>query len=781
MTQRLVFFSIAMSIAAGCVLNLAPVEGKACDAAHPCPSSLVCENAKCVATATDGGLGGSGGVGGSGGQGGGSGSETDSGFDAGSDAGTDGGVDSGSDAGSCPDGGTAIAEMCDGVDNDCNGMVDDVPQCIVTLMGAAGGMDYRDGTAAEARYAAPVALAVAPDAAIYVADSYNHVLRRVSPNGDVVTVAGTGRCGSTDGNADAGSLCYPTGVVVAGDGSLLISEEKRIRQFRNGMLSRPISASAALAGCQLGVGPSANSIFRQMAFLNGTDLLIADEGCHAVWRAFPDGGIALALGGGGSSVGQAPSVLLYSPNAVATASDGTFFVAQRYAVMRVTPSGAVSYFVGNLNTGYVDGSAAAGRVSKISAMAVDEDAGVLWLADIGNAVLRRVTLDGGVVTSLWSGGTSQLSQARRNGDGGFAKSTGINGMALVPGGIVFSETLGLRKYVTSTGTVEDFSGVFVSAGSRNGPRTTATARDIMAMEVGPDQHLYFVESDTGRLRRLKFNGEVESLITDPALTPAQGEGILVGARLSRPRDVVFGPDGKMFVADGTNRRVVRVDLDAGTVADFAGISSTTTSYLTNVHRLSARFGVIRDLAFGQNDAGVRLLFLADRDNGVIHVINYQTGLVTKHAGAAGSVPQSPVDGPPGVAQVSGGTSGLAADEWGGVYFTDDNGLRYADCDGGIYTRATFGNSSSIGKGVVYVGGKVYVVHDRQLTTFDSTKPFPWPTTRVFQSDSAVSGASAGWRDGPLSDAGLLGPTALWAAPPLFMIADEYTLRQVWAP
>lgn len=88
----------------------------------------------------------------------------------------------------------------------------------------AGGADsgYRDGPANQARFAMAAGLSVAPDGTVYVADALNRRVRRLSPSGDVTTVAGSGKRGRADGPALRATFAYPSGVACAPDGSVYV-------------------------------------------------------------------------------------------------------------------------------------------------------------------------------------------------------------------------------------------------------------------------------------------------------------------------------------------------------------------------------------------------------------------------------------------------------------------------------------------------------------------------------------------------------------------------------
>src|SRR5262249_42662069 len=82
---------------------------------------------------------------------------------------------------------------------------------------------FRDGRGAEARFDTPCGIAVGADGALLVADTGNHRIRRVTPDGEVTTVAGTGEAEDRDGNLAEAAFCEPTGIAARRDGMIFVT------------------------------------------------------------------------------------------------------------------------------------------------------------------------------------------------------------------------------------------------------------------------------------------------------------------------------------------------------------------------------------------------------------------------------------------------------------------------------------------------------------------------------------------------------------------------------
>lgn len=105
------------------------------------------------------------------------------------------------------------------------------PEGVVTTVAGDGTAGYADGPATQARFNGPLGIAVNADGTLYVADTYNDRIRKISTDGQVTTVAGAGQPGYADGAAATSLFDTPCGVVVASDGSVIVADTGN-RQLR---------------------------------------------------------------------------------------------------------------------------------------------------------------------------------------------------------------------------------------------------------------------------------------------------------------------------------------------------------------------------------------------------------------------------------------------------------------------------------------------------------------------------------------------------------------------
>ena len=172
----------------------------------------------------------------------------------------------GSGEGDFADGiGTAASFIDVAVDGDGNVLVADSdhhrirkisPNGVVTTLAGSGEGDFADGIGTAASFSSPCGLAVDGDGNVLVADYGNHRIRKISPNGVVTTLAGSGEDDFADGIGTAASFCSPCGVAVDGDGNVLVAD------FLNDRLRKisPNGVVTTLAGREKGALRTASGL-----------------------------------------------------------------------------------------------------------------------------------------------------------------------------------------------------------------------------------------------------------------------------------------------------------------------------------------------------------------------------------------------------------------------------------------------------------------------------------------------------------------------------------------
>ncbi|HWK25945.1 MAG TPA: NHL repeat-containing protein [Solirubrobacter sp.] len=451
--------------------------------------------------------------------------------------------------------------------------------------------------------ASPYHLAFAPDGGLLVAEYGGHRLRRIAPNGTVTTVAGTGVAASTGdgGPATAAALNRPWGVAVLADGSIAVAENagRRIRLIAPGGEIRALDAGPLDAPA--GLAATANRLFvadggttRQVRSVdlgnetldtvagNGTTSFSGEDAPAATaqlsspWgvTVAPDGRIAIAdttnfrvraidpatgrirtLAGSGVScpsvtdttcVGGVPAreAKLVRPWDVAVAGDGTVYLLESNAAIsrlsRVDPATGTITPVAGAAPGYAGdgGPAAAARFGEAQGVAVTSTA--VYVADTGNARVRRIDLASGTIETVAGTGVAGLS-----GDGGSAAAAQLaspTDVAVTAAGELLIADAGNRRVrrVDAAGRIETVAAGFAS---------------VRGVAAGPDGAIAVADSTGHAVYAIAAGGAPVRV----AGTGAGGYDGETGGRLSGPASVAFERSGDLIVADTANNRVRRIE------------------------------------------------------------------------------------------------------------------------------------------------------------------------------------------------------------------------------
>jgi sugar lactone lactonase YvrE len=321
---------------------------------------------------------------------------------------------------------------------------------VTTLSGNAGWTSYLDGAGTAALFDTPTGVAVDAAGSLFVADSQSHTIRKVSPAGAVTTLAGTGSwTGTADGTGAAARFNHPGGAAVDGAGNLFVADSGNhaIRKITPEGVVTTFAGMTGVMGFADGTGADAR-------FYGPTDvdvdasgnLFVADYGNHLVRKISP-AGVVSTLAGAVGSYGKVdglgadarftrpsgvavdgagnvfvaesenfairkitpegvvttladPAGLFYHPEDVAADGAGNLFVADKssHTILKLTPAGVVTTFAGTKgSSGYADGTGADARFSYPQAVAVD-GAGNVLVAELGNRTIRKITPAGEVST-----------------------------------------------------------------------------------------------------------------------------------------------------------------------------------------------------------------------------------------------------------------------------------------------------------------------------------------------------------------------------------------------
>jgi len=478
-----------------------------------------------------------------------------------------------------------------------------------TLAGSTRGAGSRNGTGSDARFAQPFGVTVDRRGNLYVADTYNHVIRKITPAGVASTFAGTdGIPGSSDGFGSTARFNFPFGLAIDARGNVLVADSVNhaIRQIT------PIGVVTTLAG-------------------------------NAHQNGFADGLGAMAR--------------FSYPSGIATDALGTIFVSdtENHVIRRIA-SGTVSTLAGSGGSyGSADGTGADARFHSPRGIALGPDNN-LYVADINNSAIRRITPAGAVTTIAGQAGANDLVDAT----GSSARFFCPNGITVDPAGNFYigdTYNHAIRK-MTMAGVVTTVANPSGIRGSSDGAGTVARFNKPTGMATDRDGNIYVADLLNSEIRKITPAGMVSTLAGS---APEQGnlDGTGTTARFFYPDSVALDADGNVYTTDFSNHTIRKIT-PAGIVTTFAGMAQQTGS--ADGLGESARFFEPSGLTL---DAG-GTIYVADQSNHTIRKIS-PVGSVSTLAGSPGQ--SGSADGTGDAARFS-NPGGVAVDSAGTVYVTD---------------------------------------------------------------------------------------------------------------
>jgi serine/threonine-protein kinase len=271
------------------------------------------------------------------------------------------------------------------------------------------------GPATEAVLARPQAVAAGPGGSLFVVETGEERIRRLGRDGAITPFAGVGSSaggGFTGerGRAELVDLSSPDGVAVDAGGNVYISDGYRIRKVTTDGMISTVAGGDGSGGAGDG-GPAAAATLSSpsgIAVAGDGTVYVADDVDHVVRAILPTGKIERFAGTPGTSGysgdgGPARAAAFYAPGALALGPDGALYVADayNYAIRRIGPDGIVTTVAGKEGgSDDADGILATeARIDSPTAIAVDRT-GALYIAQGGDAAVRRVGADGILTTVL---------------------------------------------------------------------------------------------------------------------------------------------------------------------------------------------------------------------------------------------------------------------------------------------------------------------------------------------------------------------------------------------
>ena len=554
---------------------------------------------------------------------------------------------------------------------------------VTTLAGRVVQAGTTDGTNSAARFGSTffgVPKGVAVDSAlnIYVADTFNSTIRRVSPVGAdwvVTTFAGTAALyGFTDGTNGNARFANPHGIAVDNAGNIYVTDPpaQTIRKIMLSGTNRVVTTFAGTAvqlGSNDGTGSAARFLTPQGASVDGDgNLYVADFGNNAIRKITPNAMVTTLAGqsgGSGLADGVGNAAQFYIPHSAAVDNAGNVYVGDTFnhTIRKITPAGLVTTIAGTAgNKGYADGVGTAEAPQFNSPIGLSSDsAGNLYLADNGNETIRKVSA-AGVVTTL----------AGQVGIKGSVNGTGTNALFNSPhstvvdsaGNVFVSDGVNrtIRK-ITPGGAVTVFTGSTSLQGTNDGLGGAARFTQPMGLAIDSADNLYVADQGGNTIRKIT-PGALVTTLAGWGRVSGTNDGAGSAARFTGPQGIAADSAGNVYVTD-TGNDTIRKITPGGVVTTLAGSAGQNGE--TDGTNGMARFDTPRGIAV---DSATNI-YVADSVNSTIRklVIVGTNCVVTTLAGGGGSDENGSVDAT-GTAARFHFPHGLAVDGAGNVYAVD---------------------------------------------------------------------------------------------------------------
>jgi len=295
-----------------------------------------------------------------------------------------------------------------------------------TLAGLAGSFGSTNGTGSAARFYVPSGVAADSAGNVFVVDNNNNTIRKVTSAGVVTTLAGTaGVTGSTDATGSAASFYIPNKIGVDATGNVFVTDtyNHTIRKVTSAGVVTTLAGLAGSSGSTDATGSAARFNYPFGVAVDTAGNIFVGDAVNRTIRKVTSAGVVTTLAGAagssGSADGTGSAARFFLPKGVAVDAAGNIFVADdgNHTIRKVTSAGVVTTLAGTAGvTGSTDGTGSAARFNSPYGVAVDT-AGNVFVADMGNHTIRKVTSAGVATTPAGLAG----SIGSTNGTGSAAR------------------------------------------------------------------------------------------------------------------------------------------------------------------------------------------------------------------------------------------------------------------------------------------------------------------------------------------------------------------------
>lgn len=452
---------------------------------------------------------------------------------------------------------------------------------VTTLAGLGGSSGSKDGSNSVARFNRPLGIAVDAQTNVYVADSGNYTIRKITPIGTnwaVTTIAGTagltGNYDGTNGTTRFGILVYgPPSIAVDGAGNLYVADTgnstvREISPVGTNWICRTLAGNGSI-GTANGTNSGAQFYDPWALALDNAGNIYVGDGDNLVRKMTPSGTnwVVSTLAGNtafGSEDGPSTNAEFYGIEGLGVDGAGNVYAADanNETIRFITPSGFVTTLAGTVSHGGTnDGVGSDARLAALFGVAMDT-ASNLYFTDQGDNLLRKITPDGTVSTLA---GDGDVAGGEADGTNLLAEFRQPSCIAIDPGTNIYIADAGnykIRKvsHIGTNWVVTTIAGNPGSNGSRDGTNKVAQFASFYGICLDSHTNLYVADTYNDTIRRVSPVGTnwVVTTLAGQVGSPGGADGTNKTAQFFYPYGLVVDAQTNIYVADWYNMAVRKV-------------------------------------------------------------------------------------------------------------------------------------------------------------------------------------------------------------------------------